>query len=821
MSVLSWTALAILLLLPPSHAVGAEWAASLPRVRSSLESPDVRVRLAGVAALEHTMTHERAPLIAQAMRDESSRVRLAAAEVAIKFHDPLGEMVVPWLSSAELEMRYAAVRLLEVVPYERALPELQRMMGDSDTRVRVATVRALATSQEPSSTAALVQGMSDISLSVRTEALRALALRGGKESELALLSALASSEPELRAGAEIALYARGAIDSEALRQRLQTERSQSARVAVVHALGAMNRRVDVDLLTRLIEPEQPLGVLGLATAAIVRQPSNEDMTKELLKRFEQLGDARARDSVAQALALHAETALSLVDECRKSTPLRELKECLWFCKYSGCRVEDVQHASQFERAHVASEVFTCGRWRRVEELAWVIAQVRRHDDKEWSPWARLLRRLLEYKSSPVLQAELESLLRSKAPGTSDYREGLSLLGLTGGRASQSRLLTVALAEQASELDVIAALSALRDANLDVIPDELFSLLNHPSLSVARATADLLVSSSGAASVLPWFFATDRDGRRRALRFISLGAEVGHSTGDAIFTEVATRVANESGPELDPLVEGVARNSLVNAQVLATRMSQSPKPWVRLRVASAIASSPASANILTYLLEDPEPPIRAEAAYSLGRIGAQSKRSKLARHLDDETANVAFNAMVALGKLAEPSDVPLVKQTCEWLVEPRPWRQAAALSALLAAKKRCDSEAEAHLLLASSSREIRRLAAILVQRYRSDADAATLGLCAHFDQDLEIRRICEGKSGVIAPSGGAHRKWVQIASPWGAASGAMAGTSVAVRTMAGSLRMAVTDRLGGLSCGAAEECPQRVWPVPDANRDGVF
>ena len=91
------------------------------------------------------------------MDDPDVEVRLSAAHAAAELRlAEASEKAVTWLNDTEKRVRLAAAELFRVVPSERAVSPLGRLLGDPDAAVRRAAAAALGASRSADATLPLL-----------------------------------------------------------------------------------------------------------------------------------------------------------------------------------------------------------------------------------------------------------------------------------------------------------------------------------------------------------------------------------------------------------------------------------------------------------------------------------------------------------------------------------------------------------------------------------------------------------------------------------------------------------------------------------------
>src|SRR5690606_9204902 len=129
-----------------AQASGVVWPNLVERVAEDLASRDVERRRKAALELGRLPPASAGQLITQALQDADERVRVSAARASIAAKlQPSVELVSSWLTDKDVNLRQAAVLVLEAFPRsERAVERLARALADPEARVRRQAARALA-----------------------------------------------------------------------------------------------------------------------------------------------------------------------------------------------------------------------------------------------------------------------------------------------------------------------------------------------------------------------------------------------------------------------------------------------------------------------------------------------------------------------------------------------------------------------------------------------------------------------------------------------------------------------------------------------------
>jgi HEAT repeat protein len=187
---------------------------------------------------------------------------------------------------------------------------------------------------------------------------------------------------------------------------------------------------------------------------------------------------------------------------------------------------------------------------------------------------------------------------------------------------------------------------------------------------------------------------------------------------------------------------------------------------RRKIAEALAGHPEQVAVLTRLLSDPDPGVRAQAAWSAGSQpagpGATASLARVMQLVSDPDLDVASNAVASAALLARTLSAgdPNVKANvaawlCKSLGDFRSYVRANALAGLAVLDVRCDKGGDERKLLAQDPSEtVRFVAARLISRDAQQAskdDVRALARCVSDDKSGMVAVACRTRPGVAAPA----------------------------------------------------------------------
>jgi hypothetical protein len=213
--------------------------------------------------------------------------------------------------------------------------------------------------------------------------------------------------------------------------------------------------------------------------------------------------------------------------------------------------------------------------------------------------------------------------------------------------------------------------------------------------------------------------------------------------DALIEGLGRMRAPEAGSALSALVGG----SIDDRRKVAEALAGHPESVVH---DGGDPHTPASGGVLIELARDPDPGVRANAAWSLGAVGKKEHLALLQTLVEDADGAVAGDAAAAIGRIAAREGQPerAAAALCPALAQERPYVRANALEALSLAGARCEAGVVRDRLARDPS-EAARLAAAdylarAVARAGDKADAAdvrALSRCASEERDAAVATRC--------------------------------------------------------------------------------
>ncbi len=733
------------------------------RIEKRLASPDVAERIRAARELGSLSPHLAHPVVKQALGDEDVEVRVVAARaaVAFRFRD-LGAQVVAWLMERDVRLRQAATEVLRLGPVVDAIEPLGRVLSDADERVRLGAAGALGAVGASENVAndearrraatALLGHLDDSEPRVRVAVADALAKLGDARAALPLVSKLQDSEPEVRVAVARAL---GVLADPRATSALVValgDRDSAVVAQVAQALGWIGEPSVEPSLWALVTPSSPAVVRRAAVRALGQLEGHQSVAR-LVQLLAEPTVASAAEQAIRQVGLAAEPVLV---ECvgaqlgsANATCARLLAELR-----GAAAAPTILDALRRGSIDAASGALALGITGSPDAVVVALELLGHPDAPVRSTALGALIELLETGGPDARAAGplLELHARSRLPPTEEARV-LTALGLT--EAPESAELLARLARGSDRTVRLAALAALGGVPEGEGEKALLAALEDPSAEVRRTAALSLRTSGGAASAreLVQRFAT-RDGQDRAAVALALRGPLSKTTDASLVHEVAGLMQRAQPGARDSLIEALAAAGARDAADGAfERLMREGTSADRTKLAEVAGSGLPRLGLLRKLLAHPDPLVRAQAAWSLGRVGETTADSELlVRSSSDVDGAVRVNSIAALALLlrrsaASERSPEVSARLCSALGDSLPAVRAAAavaLGELGAAAENCAASRLEQALDGDSSEDVRRQAAIVLAQLGGARSAFLLRRCSAFEVSPEVAEVCLGE-----------------------------------------------------------------------------
>jgi hypothetical protein len=218
----------------------------------------------------------------------------------------------------------------------------------------------------------------------------------------------------------------------------------------------------------------------------------------------------------------------------------------------------------------------------------------------------------------------------------------------------------------------------------------------------------------------------------------------------LLQEAERLLQSSSGPVRDALIEALGNAPGAAGSAPLLRALPGAGRATRAKIAEAFASHPEATPAVVTLTHDLEPPVRANASWTLGQIGSLEQLPTLVASTQDRSAPVAATAVAALGLLGLRHEHELGPVLCPLLDDDRGYVRANALAALRLTRQACSDRDAVHWLLAHDPAEEVRLAAadFLRAMLAGASDTEALARCARRDTSGQVALACSSAPAVI-------------------------------------------------------------------------
>jgi HEAT repeat protein len=636
--------------------------------------------------------------LGRVLGDPDGNVRLAAA--AAMGASAVPEAVGPLLG--HLDDPSSAVRaevaqaLARIGDTTAAVPLIGKV-GDSAPEVRRAVARALGELGDPRASSALILALRDGSAQVRVEALGALGRLGSREAVVAMAPLLDErGSPEVRVAALVAL---GRIGSEpairTLIKNLASEDAAAKTSSVRDALELSGTKAVAPLLASLEQYGNPNVAAGAALVLGAMQAKGSGQAIVVAMRKGSLGSYYGLRALAD-----------LGDSATVPTVLEFLADSNAVVRRQAVAtvavlIDPAKHDG-----------------RGVEPLVFALHASKLPDER--AELARTLGRTGSTRAIPELRALLK---------VNDVALRIAAIDALGeiGPAGQEGELVSTLGDDNPSVRLHAALALSRagsEASVAVLIERLTQAATEDRTAIGIALAGALSRSDERAA--------------KKLEPVLFGA--GGGVRDALIEALGRMPGNAAGA------------------LLAELARRGPDASDRRKMAEALAGHPEEAALFAALLADPDPGVRADAAWAAGSLttGRAAALARVQALVSDGDLDVAANATAAIARLANvatatPGDSDVrgraIGSLCKALGDFRSYVRANALAGLAILGARCESGAEERRILAQDPSEIvRQAAARLLLRSLARPDGTGP---AKEDTRALSRCVADDKSGMVS------------------------------------------------------------------------
>ncbi len=717
-----------------------------------MASTDVAERRAAAAKLLALPPRLAKELARDALLDPDIEVRLYAAQAAASLGvSRAGDMVVEWLSAGDPRLRVAACELIESSPTPKSVQALGRVLSDTRPSVRQAAARAMGNSGSVGVVSPLLGHLDDNSETVRLAVVKALGRIGDRRAVVPLVSKLQDPEVEVRTAAARALGALG--DRRAVATLLLALQDPAAvvRVQALEALGQLKAKDATSAIASLLVSKDSastrVGSLTLdrvqsaALRALGRIGSHRAikiLIEQLAKRSPGSSTSHAQISqgqwmssspIGKALVLAGASAVKPLIEALRTTASPRLA--------SGAALA----LGELKAKEALPEIIGAT-GRGVVSLEAGLQALADIGDSEALPFvlehldsgdARIRHMVIQVAGRLLDPAQPDGRpIDPIRPRVTNIRTPLAerialarLLGRTGAKRAQTLLLALTKSKEVTlRIATVRALGALALSSPKV-DEALVKAIDDPSRNLRLAAAKALsrVGKDAAAKELIRRLGVAAEQDRGAIG-IAVSGCLGRSIDVALVGQVKSAITSTAGTARDALIEGLGRMKVEKAGELLAQLARSADVDDRRKVAEALAGHRAQEAALIRLLSDPDPTVRANAVWSLARVGTVRALPSVTKLVADFDVAVAGNAAVAAARIAQrkrtaadskkqPTVAKVPAVLCAALADYRSYVRANALVGLRFVDARCDGAVVRNLLAHDRSWRVRVAAADLL------------------------------------------------------------------------------------------------------------
>jgi HEAT repeat protein len=786
------------------------WPGPVQALVARLASEDVGVRRKAAADLERLPASVQRRLLPELFTDPDPEVRLAVADAALAVRLPdAGARVAKWLSDPDARVREAAAEVLAVFRDTASVAGLGRALEDSEASVRAAAALALGNARTPDAASFLLGHLDDADPEVRHAVIAALEDLGDERAVVPLIGRIQEQRAALRRQAADALGALGDTRAVGALIVALADADAGVRAAAALSLGKLRAADAVWSLSALLERESDPEVQGAVLDALgmIGTPSSVDAALRALSLPRPM-----RDRIERALARAGDVALPALERCVfQPSDGGAAEVCVGALgRIGGKRASELcERALRQGAVNVADALTALGDAGESSALPTVLEFLTSRAPSERRAAIDAAGLLLDPSRDSGLAVEPLTQALERAEGSRLERAALlGLLGRTGSpRAAPS--LTAA-ANASDEYLRVVALTALGEIGPSGADAVLLAALAGGSFPMRYSAALALRRVGSHASIAPLLDRLNEapPSQREAL-VIALAGPIRDAASDADFARLVELIKAGPGPVTDAAIEALAHVPDARGTALLESLVPLLGKLGRAKLAEAFASHSGARKPLLALLDDADPAVRANAAWSLAQVGTPGDIERLAALREDVDVAVAANAVAAVGRIAAENAVDVGVVLCGALEDPRAYVLVNALVGLAGTGAACDKpDSVAWLLEHHPSDEVRLAAARLIgQRWASVLPGA-LARCAAKDMIGRVATRCASPLPVLASGADAVSDVGVLVVPTGEDEPAPRAPFSLVRAD-GFIRSGTSDRRGSIWEASAPRGPLRL------------
>ncbi|MBI4951108.1 MAG: HEAT repeat domain-containing protein, partial [Myxococcales bacterium] len=604
------------------------WPAGHERIARAFASGDDAERRGAAQKLLELPAATARELAVRGLDDPDLDVRLLSAHAAATLRIPgLGDRVVGWLAETDVRLRTAACEVIDASPTPASVTALGRVLSDSKAEVRRAAAAAMGASGMPVVVEPLLGHLDDVEVVVRLEVVRALGRIGDARAVLPLVAKIQDTETEVRRSAVRALGELGDGRAVATLMLALQDTAPAVRLQALDALGRLHAEQAVTAIASLLAEDQRAGGVApelLREAALVAlgRIATPEAVKLLVDELEHESPSDEPGPVARAIALAGPRAVDALRAALDASSSRALAAGAAAALAAlGAReaLPSLLRAIERGAVPVAAGFRALARLGDAEALPFALARLDDPDPQVRALAVEVAQKLVRPSDADgrAVDPVVPRLLDLETP-LAERIALAALLGRTGSPRALDPLVALAKARQPGlRLAALRALGALGQSS-PAADTVLIEALADGSEEVRTAAATALsrVARDDAARALLTQLEVAAEQDRGAIG-LALSGALGHSTDPGLVATVQAALPRAPAAARDTLIEGLGRMRVEAAEAALAELALAADADDRRKVAEALGGQAAASPTLGKLLADPDPRVRASAAWSLG------------------------------------------------------------------------------------------------------------------------------------------------------------------------------------------------------------
>jgi len=642
---------------PEQRAAALRDEATIPLLFREAAGSDAVVRDAAVAELVAIGGEQVVCGAIEALQVDDPGMHGAAVEVLRAMGEAASSLLVRALGAPQREVRFGAIKALEVIRASQACPHLVSLLNDPVEEIRGQAARVLAAMRHHDAVPNLARALNDPAQSVRMEAATALATFGGPEGVQGLLEFLRRCSEDLSfevadQGFLTAVAAMPDLPAAGYQGVLEGD-NQPFAVSMALALedaGTVNRWLQSIPEAAADERRTLMSLLEAVARLGVREPFMEGLSlpDPELRGLSAwlLGVCRHGEAVGALTGLLSDT--SALVRRRAVEALGEIRDPACAGALSAALGDPDREVRAAAVAALADMVETGAISPSAQTTDIMLAA---EAEQHQLPAPRQAALPDPRRSSYSLPARVTDVLGGLARISTDAAQ----MGVDNVLSGASALVR-ALHDPAENVRTQVS-EALGRLGIDSAAHDLLDRALHDDSPVVRSSAARSLGKLNASEVAPALIKSlqhdDPDLRRRA-------AEALGELGDPLAGPALVAALEDASP---PVRQKAARSlwQIADSSLVESLREHlhNPDPKIRCAVTGALGRLRAlhALEAIAGRLEDPSKYVRASALGALAAVGAEARhlQPRIAGRLADSDPFVRARAAQALAEIGEPGD----------------------------------------------------------------------------------------------------------------------------------------------------------------------